>query len=158
MIRSKLSILTVLIGLSLCGVVLASLWHLIARGRGYRIQFRDLELDQPLTAVSQWSIRMQHGPMLLAWESTPFQHTDDPSILTDTSVSIVAHPTQGPIQITSLNGIDYTDVQRDDDTANVAIGLQGTGKVDIDMRVEMLAPEAPAGTYCSTVFLTITAP
>lgn len=150
--------LTIALTLLAACTAIGAPWVTVSKGRGYLISMRHAPSTGSFAAVSNWNIRQQHGNLVLRWTCTPFHHVDDPSITNDAIISAHVTAVKGSIAATPSSDRDQTDIASNDRQASIDVQLQGTGKVDLDMHVELSDIHAAAGTHCSTVALTITAP
>ena len=157
MSRPVAHISAAIILLAACSAI-AGPWINVGTGRGYRISMRHTQASDPLIAASQWRVHLQRGKLILRWTCTPFEHTEQPELVSNAVIQARVSSVQGPAAVKPHFARAKTNIASKGKRAGINMLMRGTGKVDLDMQVELSDSRAAAGTYCSTVVLTVTAP
>ncbi|MFK8113658.1 MAG: hypothetical protein AB8B91_15760 [Rubripirellula sp.] len=128
-------------------------------GNGLRVDMAPIEPNATSSsqrATAKCNVRINRREVVLHWATTPFVHTSYPEIQSDAYLSATLTQKVGQLSVSPERAVDHTDVDNGDERAAVAMGIQGNGKLQIDLEVGINDDNAVAGKHCATVTLTVT--
>lgn len=109
----------------------------------------------PYRAVGSWGVPARGRRTTVHWECEPFRHATDEDTLADVRISLSTGPGAGPVRSEVLDRTDTTDLKRRRDKAAVSASVGGAGVAYFQVALELETPNAPAGLYDSTVYVTV---
>jgi len=107
-------------------------------------------------AAADCVVRVQKKQALLHWATSPFVHVSNPELTSDAFLAATVTSQNGKIAVSPRRVIDRTNLSGGDDTAAIAMGVQGNGKAEIKLEVGIDEQGAAAGLHQTTVILTVT--
>lgn len=127
----------------------------LAQG-GFRVDFENVASDTLSThAQGLWRFRMQHKDVVVRWNCSHFTHALDPSLHADATIRAAVTSLQGPVLVTPNASMAKTDISHGTQVTGFDMHMQGTGKLDVLVDLEIDTQDAAAGEHYATVELTI---
>jgi len=108
-------------------------------------------------AEADCDVRVNKGAAVLHWATSPFTHTTYPELTSDAILAATVMSQDGGVAVSPSRIVDRTNLSEGDETAAIAMGIQGSGRLKIDLQVGIDNPGAAGGMHSTTVILTVTA-
>ncbi|TWT76441.1 hypothetical protein CA13_69350 [Planctomycetes bacterium CA13] len=125
---------------------------------GIRVEMVRHENNPAGSALSDWHLRLNNSQAVLHWVAIPFTHSQSSQLQSDATLSARVKSQKGPIKISPSAIIDSTNLRSGDEQASINLFAQGAGRASIELQVGIDQQHAAAGTHCTTVILSVTAP
>ena len=110
------------------------------------------------TATANCTVQLNQREILLHWETTPFTHVSHPEFTSDAILAATVTQKIGQLAVSPSQAVDQTDLTEGDSNAAVAMGIIGTGTLNINLEVGIEDDNAVAGRHDATVVMTVTGP
>ncbi len=152
-------------------IAIAALTFPVVASDGVRLRGPNFQVDtlrvypdqsEGMIGKSRYRVLVDNSAVMLHWSAEPFHHTDRPEIQADAAIAATVIHRLGRVQTSTNQAIATTSVRDGRHEAKIAMGVAGRGQVRCDVFVELNPSTFPgqftaAGTYQSTVTLTVTA-
>lgn len=129
-------------------------------GNGFRVDMVPVDANATSTnrvTQANCDVRVNRRELVLHWSATAFNHTDYPDLESDVYLAATVTRKVGQLVASPNRSVDQSDIVNDDRDAAVAIGIQGNGKLSVNLEVGIDDANAAAGKHCATVVMTVTA-
>jgi hypothetical protein len=128
-------------------------------GNGFRLDMVPNDPDATSgtqVATATCEVKSSKGAVVLHWATSPFVHTALPEMQSDAFIAATVTRFVGKATVSPQRTIDRTDIAKGNDSAAVAMGIQGNARLSIQLEVGLENENAVAGKHCTTVVLTVT--
>lgn len=128
-------------------------------GKGFQVKMVPTDknaISPGPVAEADCDVHVNKSDVILHWATRPFTHTTYPELTSDAVLAATVTQQTGKVAVSPSRIVDRTNISDRDNTAAIAMGIQGSGKLKIKLEVGIDNERAAGGKHSTTVVLTVT--